>query len=215
MISSILLYIHITAGSIALLAAPVALITTKGGVNHKRVGKVYAIAMTVVFLTAVPLALLISSVFLLLISGFSFYLVFSGWRFARNYSGRAQIIDWAAVTIMILTGLGMWGYAIVLATSGDSQWITMVVFGALAVALGLADLQFYWRPPTSGTQRISRHLTNMMGGTIATVTAVMVVNIDFDPVWVPWILPTIVITPLIVWWNFRVKRQNRRRPVRS
>ena len=215
MVGSILLIIHIAAGSIALLAAPVALITMKGGVNHKRAGKVYAAAMTVVFLTALPLALLTSNVFLLLIAGFSFYMVFSGWRFARNYSGRPQPVDWTAVTIMMLTGLGMWGYAVALATSGDSQWVTMLAFGALALLLGLADLQFYRRPPTSGTKRISRHLTNMLGGTIATVTAVTVVNVDANPVWLPWILPTVVITPLIVWWNIRITRQSRRRPARG
>ena len=42
------------------------------------VGRVYAIAMTVIVLTALPLAVLGASVFLLLIAVFSFYLVFAG-----------------------------------------------------------------------------------------------------------------------------------------
>ena len=37
----------------------------------------------------------------------------------------------------------------------------------------------------------------------------MVVNVSLNPVWVPWLLPTIVITPLIVWWNVRTARQAR------
>ena len=49
----------------------------------------------------------------------------------------------------------------------------------------------------------------MMAGTIATVTAVMVVNVSMNPVWLPWLLPTIVITPLIVWWNVRTAQQAR------
>ena len=89
MLSLILLVIHITAGSIALLTAFVALVTAKGGVIHVRAGRVYAIGMTVIFLTAVPLAALGANVFLLLIAFFSFYLVFAGWRFARNRSRRA------------------------------------------------------------------------------------------------------------------------------
>ena len=49
----------------------------------------------------------------------------------------------------------------------------------------------------------------MMGGTIATVTAVLVVNVDTNPVWVTWILPTVAMTPLIVWWNVRLARRGR------
>ena len=51
--------------------------------------------MTVVFLTAVPLAIFRADVFLLLIAVFSFYLVLAGWRFAVNHSGQPQTVDWA------------------------------------------------------------------------------------------------------------------------
>ena len=51
----------------------------------------------------------------------------------------------------------------------------------------------------------------MLAGTIATVTAVAVVNVDPDPGWLTWILPTLVITPLIIWWNVRVAQRARRR----
>ena len=54
MLALILLVIQITAGSIALLTAFVALVTAKDGVIHVRAGRVYAIGMTVIFLTAVP-----------------------------------------------------------------------------------------------------------------------------------------------------------------
>ena len=209
MLSLALLIIHIGAGSVALLAAGGALFTAKGGVNHVRSGRVYALAMTGVFLTALPLALLGADLFLLLIGVFSFYLVFAGWRFARNRRGQPRPVDWAAVAIMGLTGLGMVGYAVILARSGDSQWVTMVIFGGLALALGLADALFYRAAPAPYPRRISRHLTNMMGGTIATITAVLVVNVATNPPWLAWILPTLVITPLIVWWNVRVARRGR------
>ena len=105
---TILLTIHIAAGSIALLTAVVAIITAKGGRYHVLAGRVYAIAMTVIFLTALPLAILGASVFLLLIAVFSFYLVFAGWRFARNRRGLPQPLDWCATGIMGVTGLAMW-----------------------------------------------------------------------------------------------------------
>jgi hypothetical protein len=165
--------------------------------------------MTVVFLTAVPLALLGANIFLLLIAFFSFYLVFAGWRFARNRRGQAQPVDWAATAIMVVTGVGMGVYAGVLVGAGDSQWVTMTLFAFIAIALGLADGLYHRLRRATGGRRIARHLTNMLAGTIATVTAVLVVNVDTNPPWVAWILPTVVITPLIVWWNIRVARQYR------
>jgi len=53
-------------------------------------------------------------------------------------------------------------------------------------------------------ERISRHLTNMMGGTIAVITAVLVVNPPFEPEWVWWVLPTALITPVIFWWKRKI-----------
>ena len=74
MLSAVLLSIHIGAGSLALLTAAIAVFTPKGQKWHILSGRVYAVAMAVVFLTAVPLALLGASIFLLLIAFFSFYL---------------------------------------------------------------------------------------------------------------------------------------------
>ena len=210
MVNLILLAIHIAAGSVALLTTAIALVTPKGERWHVLAGRIYAVGMTVVFVTAVPLAILGSSIFLLLIAFFSFYLVFAGWRFARNRQRRAHPVDWAAVGILAVTGLGMWGYAIIIGLNGSSQWVTLLLFGGIALALSLADARFHQKQP-GGARRVARHLTNMMAGAIATITAVAVVNVNMEPVWVPWVVPTIVITPLIVWWNIRTLRPARRR----
>ena len=209
MLSAILLILHIGAGSLALLTAAIAVFTPKGQKWHVLSGRVYAIAMTLVFLTAVPLSVLGADILLLLIAFFSFYLVFAGWRFARNRRGAPHAVDWTATAIMLTTGLGMGLYAGVLAGSGDSQWVTMAVFAAIAVALGVADGLYHRLRRATGGRRVSRHLTNMLGGTIATITATLVVNVETNPEWIAWILPTLVITPFITWWNFRIARQYR------
>ncbi len=209
MLTTVLLAIHISAGSLALLTAAVAVLTPKGEKWHILSGRVYAIAMALVFLTAVPLALLGASIFLLLIAFFSFYLVFAGWRFARNRRGAPHAIDWAATAILLTTGLGMGVYAGILAGSGDFQWVTLTIFAGIALALGVADGLYHRLHRATGGRRISRHLTNMLAGTIATITAVLVVNVETNPPWIAWILPTVIITPFITWWNFRVARQYR------
>ena len=87
MAGAILLFLHIAAGSVALLAALVGLVAAKGQRYRILAGRVYAVAMTVIFVTSLPLAILGASAFLLLIAVFSFHLVFAGWRFARNRRG--------------------------------------------------------------------------------------------------------------------------------
>ena len=200
----ILLPIHILAGTIALLCAALAVSSEKGKKIHVISGRIYFWCMVVIFLTAVPMSIINSNIFLFLIAIFSFYLAFAGMRFARNRKGVATTWDWIAVSLMILSGLGMWLLAVIYFTNNNSRYITLLVFGFLAISLGYADFKSYKNKTAIGKKRLSRHLTNMMGGTIAVITAVLVVNVGLEPRWIWWVLPTALITPVIFWWNARV-----------
>ena len=198
-----LLPIHIIAGTIALFCAAMSILSDKGKKVHVLSGRTYFWGMATIFLTAIPMSIISSNNFLFLIAIFSFYLAFAGMRFARNRKGVATALDWIAVSLMILSGLGMWILAAILFTNDNSQYIVLLVFGFLASRLGYADLMSYKNNTATGKERISRHLTNMMGGTIAVITAVLVVNPPFEPEWVLWVLPTALITPVIFWWNIK------------
>ena len=200
----ILLFIHILAGSIALVSAALALSTEKGKKMHVLIGKAYFWSMVIIFLTALPMSIITGNVFLFLIAIFSFYLAFSGMRFAKNRTGVPTRVDLIAVNFMFLSGVGMWILAIIFFIDNDSQFITLTVFGFLALFLGYGDFQTFKNQTAIGKERIAKHLTNMMGGTIAVVTAVLVVNPPSNPEWVWWILPTVLITPIIFWWNKKV-----------
>ena len=50
---------------------------------------------------------------------------------------------------------------------------------------------------------------HIIAGTIAVITAVLVTNIYIEPVFILWILPTIVITPIIFWWNRKYTVSNK------
>ncbi len=201
---TILLPIHILAGTIALLCAALAVSSEKGKRLHVLSGRTYFWGMATIFLTAIPMSIISNNIFLFLIAIFSFYLAFAGMRFARNRKGVATTLDWIAVSLMILSGLGMWILAAIYFSNTNTQYIVLLVFGFLAIALGYADFKSHKNKSAIGKERISRHLTNMMGGTIAVVTAVLVVNPPFEPEWVWWVLPTVMITPLIFWWNSKI-----------
>ena len=200
----ILLPIHILAGTIALLCAALAVTSEKGKKLHVLSGRTYFWCMVAIFLTSIPMSIITNNIFLFLIAIFSFYLAFAGMRFARNRKGVATTLDWTAVGLMILSGLGMWILSAIYFSNNNSQYIVLLVFGFLAIALGYADFRSYKNKTATGKKRLSRHLTNMMGGTIAVITAVLVVNVDLEPAWVWWVLPTALITPVIFWWNVKV-----------
>ena len=200
----ILLSIHILAGSVALVSAALALSTEKGKKFHVLIGKAYFWSMVIIFLTALPMSIITGNVSLFLIAIFSFYLAFSGVRFAKNRTGVPTRVDLIAVNFMLLSGIGMWILAIIFFIDNDSQFITLIVFGFLALFLGYGDFQTFKNQTAIGKERIAKHLTNMMGATIAVVTAVLVVNPPTNPEWVWWILPTVLITPVIFWWNKKV-----------
>lgn len=201
MMQLILLYIHIICGTIALICAALAIVVEKGKTTHIRVGRLYFRAMFGIFLTAIPMSVFTKNIFLFLIAIFSFYLAFAGRRFASNRKGIPTNIDWIAVSLMLTSGIGMLLLAALFFSQDNSQYIVLIVFGGLALALGYADLHTHKTQTAKGPQRISRHLTNMLGGTIAVITAMLVVNLPTDPAWVAWVLPTALITPIIFWWN--------------
>ncbi len=201
----ILLPIHILAGTIALLSAALAASSEKGKRIHILSGRTYFWSMVGIFLTAIPMSIINSNIFLFLIAIFSFYLAFAGMRFAKNRKGIATTIDWIAVSLMTLSGLGMWALAIIYFINDNSQYITLLVFGFIALALGYGDYRSHKNKTAIGKERIAKHLTNMMAGTIAVITAVLVVNVNIEPIWIWWVLPTVVISPIIAYWKKKTK----------
>ena len=184
-----LLSIHILAGLISLIAAAFAVVSKKGKKAHILAGRTYFWGMAVIFLTAIPMSIASSNVFLFLIAIFSFYLAYAGMRFARNRTGTPNFFDWVAIGLMVLSGMVMWVLAIFYFMNSNSQHITLTVFGFIAISLGYTDLKSYRNKSAIGKQRIARHLTNMLAGTIAVITAVLVTNVNIQPVFIFWILP--------------------------
>ena len=119
----VLLLLHITVGTIALLCAALAVSSEKGKKIHVLSGRTYFWSMVAIFLTAIPMSIMNSNIFLFLIAVFSFYLAFAGMRFARNRKGIATTLDWIAVSLMILSGLGMWILAATYFTNDNSLYM--------------------------------------------------------------------------------------------
>ena len=77
-----LLFVHIAGDSVAPICALMATSSKKGSNFHRKVGRIYALGMATIVVTAIPMAIISEKMFLFLIALFSGCLVFAGWRFA-------------------------------------------------------------------------------------------------------------------------------------
>lgn len=82
--ANVLLVLHIIAGSTALICGLLAIISAKGGVLHRRSGRVFFWSMVAVSLSALFIASIHSNVFLFQIGLFSLYMVHGGSRAVHN-----------------------------------------------------------------------------------------------------------------------------------
>ena len=209
-------WLHVAAGTVALFVAPGAMLTLKGGLAHRRLGKVYFWAMALVAASAVVLGLWRPNIFLALLALFSFYMAFSGYRSLsrkRPAQGRGpQGMDWAAalVTLAASAALVVLGFV-----RPGPAWqrvgFVPVVFGVLGIVLAGLDVLKFVRPREDPHAWWFAHMTGMLGSYIATVSAFSVVNFTFLPTTVRWLWPTVIGTPLITLWIVYYKLSFRRR----
>jgi hypothetical protein len=203
----ILLAVHISAGTAALLGAAGALATAKGDRWHVLFGRAFALGMSIVVFTALPITIAGANAFLFLIALFSFYLVFTGWSRARNRTGTPGGPEWIAAGSMIATAAVMIVWGLAMLRGGDSLGLALLAFAGIGGGFAVGDLYSFRRNPYRGPARIAAHLTRMLGGTIAALTAFAVVNVQTEPTVAVWLAPTVLLTPVIVYWIIHVRAQ--------
>jgi uncharacterized membrane protein len=209
----IFLAIHISAGAMSFLLAPVALATAKGGKQHKRWGKVYLWSMGIVAATALPMAFFFPVRFLALVAVFSFYFAFSGFRVLRlkelARGGSAKPIDWiAGVTTFCSSALLAWlswfrpGSLEVLPLGG-------VVFGFIGMRGSAGQMWSFVRKPREKMFWWYTHLGNFIASYIAAWSAFSVVTLSrvIGNHWYVWLWPTIIGVPAIVVTTAYYKRK--------
>ena len=195
-----LVFLHIASGSGAVVGLLGALTSQKGGLWHRRMGKLYTLSMVIALLLASIVSALTGNVFLFLIGLFSGYFVYTGWRLAVVKDGIRSKQDQLAAQFMVLCAVVMLGYGIYQTVAGDSLGLALAVFGIFAFQPAWSDVKLATRWP-KGKDRIVLHLNRMGGASIATMTAVFVVNVQTYPAFIAWLLPTVVGTPLIIYWT--------------
>lgn len=222
---SVLMAMHILCGTVALISGLVAMTTKLVDVDHKYhvwSGRPFYWGMIGITVTALGLVLTRTNLPLFFISVFSFYQAWRGWRYAVNRKGTPtqydRVIDWGGlIFFIVMAGFGAYAQFVL----GEPFGIVPMVFGIIGGLNARGAIQVANAGGAKGKERISEHLQAMMGGLIATITAVLVVNIPrvigYDSPWIPvfWLLPTALIVPFIAIWSRKIKGGTRRKGMSS
>jgi hypothetical protein len=207
------LAIHIAAGAGSFLIAPIALVTAKGGKQHKRWGMVYLWCMGIVAATALPMAFFAPVLFLALVAVFSFYAAFAGYRVLRlkelARGGSAEPIDWIAGIVTFCSSALLVGLSVFHPEKIQVIGVVGVVFGLIGMRLASVQLYSFVRKPKEKMFWWYSHLSYFIGSYIAAWSAFSAVTLTqvFGHQWYVWLWPSIVGIPAIVLTTAYYKRK--------
>ena len=156
----ILMWIHIAAGMVALLAGTAAVAAPKGGRVHARAGTWFFAAMMTLGVTAGILEPFREVPGSPIAGLFVCYFVATSWVTARRRDGTTGRFEIAACAIALGTGgLMLWG-----GLTGDTTPAgtgPIFVLAGICLLAGLLDLNAVLRRKLTHAQRIARHLWRM------------------------------------------------------
>ncbi len=200
------LTLHIIAGGVALVVAPLALMVRKGGDWHRRWGRIFFWCMAVVCFTSVVMGIIHPESFWLALVGiFSFHLVASGYRslyHKRIYQGQRP--TWVDNLLQVAAGvvnggLMIWGIAHIALGDRGTKAMLFLLFGTIGMLFVINGVRKFFIQQPDKRAWLYGHISGFLGGYIAAVSAFSAVNLDMiKPVWLQWTWPTLLGTPLII-----------------
>jgi len=212
-------YLHIIVGFCGLAAWWVPIVTAKGGVTHKRFGRIFVIAAYVVGVSAMlsaPLRIsdgLLEGMSWSVIAAQAGFLIFLGYlgvltvnfayfgmRLVRTRRDPSQL---GGALLRTLTWT-MMAWSVVAAVFAVVFWaptsIIMLVLAPIGIVQGFDQRRYVAAPPSLNKPWLYEHMDAMLGAGIAFHTAFLVFGSRtlFDYTifgafnWVPWVLPALV-----------------------
>ncbi len=186
----------------SLIAGLVVVLLPKGTRLHRRWGQVFFWSLLLSALIALPICYLHPSFFLALISIFTLYMLLTGVRALRlGPAQQPKPADWLLTGSIAVFGLVFSGLGAYQLFRGNMFGTVLVVFGIIGLLFARQDLHRFKGRAKVKNVFLTTHLQRLTGGYIASVTAFLVVNNRVLPGFVAWLLPTALLTPLIVKWS--------------
>lgn len=203
----ILIYIHAFFGGLGLLTGIGSVVVKKGGELHKKMGKLFSIGMLTSSLISLPICCMPNhhNVFLFLIGLFTIYLVISGNRaLSFKYKSKANLTDKLISGTMLFFSVIMILIGLYCQFKGIANGILFTFFGGFGFYMTYKDFIFYKNFSESNRNWLSKHIGKMIGALIASITAYIVAGLGIGNL-IAWILPSVLGTFYIIYWNRKIK----------
>ncbi len=206
---TLFLILHILGGLTGLLAGSVNLLMKKGGLLHKKIGKLFVWGMLIAGGSSLILSLLHPNYFLFMVGIFTIYMVVTGSRYLYlkliGKGRKATWFDWSLSLTMGLVDLFLLGLGIIYIINAISFGLVFLVFGIFGLLFVREDINNFREKSRYKNYWLLAHISRMVGGYIASLTAFLVVNAKYIPFEFPlflfWIFPSMLLVPFIMKWS--------------
>jgi hypothetical protein len=211
----VFLVLHIIGGGVGLVSGTLNLVMKKGGKIHNLIGHFFFYGMLVAGSSALILSFIKSNHFLFIVGVFTLYMVITGKRYIYlkmlGLNQQPALFDWIISLAMSLAALVFLVLGVMLLINQNNFGIVLLVFGIISLGFVRRDFMNYKGKMKEKNYWLLMHLQRMTGAYIASATAFLVVNakyIPFEfPTFVYWLLPTAVLTPLILIWSKKYSKK--------
>jgi len=202
----VLLWGHIIMGSIGLVSGSVNMICKKGTMTHKIVGKIFYISLGIAMVLSIPISIDKSNHFLFIIAIWTLYMLITGVRALHILSSnKVKMIDWVITGAMAIFGFALLIIAFRYFIHSQIFGSVPLVFGIISMFFVRNDISYFKTESGLLSKSMSIHIQRMAGAFISSTTAFLVVNNTILPSVLAWLLPTILLVPVLVYWSNKWK----------
>jgi hypothetical protein len=214
---SVLLPLHIIAGTLGMLSGFVAVFLSKGSRRHALAGKIFVISMLILSSSGALLGIMKHQPGNILGGTLTFYLVATAWLTARRKDAGTNIFDWGALLFVVAlaaTELTL-GLQAMMSASGlrfDYPPGPYFFLGSIAVLATVGDIRMLVRGGIAGTERLARHLWRMCFALFIAAASIFLARQQIFPAILQktGVLVFLSVLPLLlmIFWLFRVRFAN-------
>jgi uncharacterized membrane protein len=213
-----LIYVHITAGVIAIIAGYVAVTVKKGERVHRVFGTIFVLAMLVLAGMATYLAIALLGALPGQMGNVAAgvlvpYLVGTAWMAVRRKEGTVGLFEKIALIVALCVSAGFVTLGAIAVTSGGKldgyPSYFYFVFAGITGLMAALDLRVLVKGRLTGAARISRHLWRMCFAFFFAAGSFFLGQQKVMPVWMhgAWYLYALGLAPLafMIFWLIRVR----------
>lgn len=206
--------VHITAGSILLLAGAVALLSKKGEKTHKFSGNLFFFFIIINSIGGAYMAFLAPRMLSVVFGVLAFYLAASSWLTVKSIGAPTKILQFALFGVALIDGaLGIYlGGQAAAAPSGtiyEGASGAYYFFGSVALLGALLDLRMFIYGGVFGIHRIIRHLWRMCFALLLATIAIFLGQQQVFPAYIRDLnilsIPTLLVFLSLIYWVLKVK----------